>query len=657
MSEAAALQTQTTKAPPSNSNSLFVQRKCACGGSSGLTGSCSDCEKKKLLGEPLQTKLRINEPGDEYEQEADRVAEQVMRMADPGKGTETDTTKPTAPLVQRKVNAGNAGIDTAPPIVHDVLASLGQPLDAATRAFFEPRFGHDFGNVRIHADMKAAESAAYLSARAYTSESKIVFGARQYELGTAKGRALLAHELTHVMQQSLGEKGLQRAEVEIDSVNVTVNFDYLDAVRDESLVEQILSMINSWVGSGFYGDSFRNEIDNLDAKSRRWLLFAIQLLRDNRNLVDPSVIVVRLTEYAPQAVHPPSPDETFIREALRVSGWLESASMAALIRPDRKTKRKVEKLVSSPAKDLDVAGLRQRLVPALEYFIRNKDPKLWEEKQGTRSIESFQTLGDILALEARNFFAPYADVAPSNIFVQEPRWKGSTHIYELEDQPTTDEDLKGLLFNRAEMVGRNADPGHSDFNDANIFKDVSFDDNREADNSELRKIVEELLAKQEIKEIVERYDNFLGEQTQSPIGPRIGLASKFDATRYPSACAGHWKGIDTLCHEMVHAMVAPRFKASVKSISFDQLIREGFTEVLGAQLYNDRVVPKAKNDGEFKSSIEAGVAGSPCPDPATAAIDYGAAGQAAEEIRQLVGDNNFRAAYFLGRPSLAGLPE
>ena len=80
MSEAAALQSQTTRAVPSNSNSLLVQRKCACGGSSGLTGSCSGCEKKKLLGQPLQTKLRVNEPGDAYEQEADRVAEQVMRV-------------------------------------------------------------------------------------------------------------------------------------------------------------------------------------------------------------------------------------------------------------------------------------------------------------------------------------------------------------------------------------------------------------------------------------------------------------------------------------------------------------------------------------------------------------------------------------------------
>ena len=60
----------------------MVQRQCACGGSSGLTGSCPECEKKKLVGQSLQTKLRINQPGDQYEQEADRVAEQVMRMAD-----------------------------------------------------------------------------------------------------------------------------------------------------------------------------------------------------------------------------------------------------------------------------------------------------------------------------------------------------------------------------------------------------------------------------------------------------------------------------------------------------------------------------------------------------------------------------------------------
>ena len=200
MSEAAALQTQTTKAQPGNSHSLLAQRKCACGGASGLTGSCSDCEKKTLLGKLLQTKLRANERSDQYEQEADRVAEQVMRMVEPAKDTNTSKTA-TAPMVQRKVHGDSGGIGSAPPIVHEVLASPGQPLDRATRAYFEPRFGHDFSRVRIHSDAEAEQSAKAVGALAFTVGQNIVFGLGRYAPNSVPGRNLLAHELSHVVQQ------------------------------------------------------------------------------------------------------------------------------------------------------------------------------------------------------------------------------------------------------------------------------------------------------------------------------------------------------------------------------------------------------------------------------------------------------------------------
>ena len=61
-------------------NDQVLQAKCACGGSAGIGGTCTECQQRKLLGKPLQTKLQINEPGDQYEVEADRVAERVMRM-------------------------------------------------------------------------------------------------------------------------------------------------------------------------------------------------------------------------------------------------------------------------------------------------------------------------------------------------------------------------------------------------------------------------------------------------------------------------------------------------------------------------------------------------------------------------------------------------
>jgi hypothetical protein len=82
------------------------------------------------------------------------------------------------------------------------LRSSGQPLDAATRAFMEPRFGHDFSNVRVHTDAQAAESAHSMNALAYTVGNQIAFGTSLYVPGSLEGRKLLAHELTHTVQQT-----------------------------------------------------------------------------------------------------------------------------------------------------------------------------------------------------------------------------------------------------------------------------------------------------------------------------------------------------------------------------------------------------------------------------------------------------------------------
>jgi len=91
-----------------------------------------------------------------------------------------------------------------PPIVQDVLSSSGQPLNSDTRDFMEPRFGHDFSQVRVHTDERAVESAEAVNALAYTVGRDVVFGEGQYEPETGEGKRLLAHELTHVVQQSRG---------------------------------------------------------------------------------------------------------------------------------------------------------------------------------------------------------------------------------------------------------------------------------------------------------------------------------------------------------------------------------------------------------------------------------------------------------------------
>ena len=131
----------------------LLQRKCACGGTPGVDGECEECREKRL-------------------------------------SLQRSSAQPTSPS------------PTVPPIVHEVLGSPGQPLDAGTRTFMEPRFGHDFSQVRVHTDAKAAESARTVNALAYTVGHDVVFGQGQYAPRTGAGKRLLAHELTHVMQQN-----------------------------------------------------------------------------------------------------------------------------------------------------------------------------------------------------------------------------------------------------------------------------------------------------------------------------------------------------------------------------------------------------------------------------------------------------------------------
>jgi hypothetical protein len=109
--------------------------------------------------------------------------------------------RPAARVQTESPRVGDNGGAVAPPVVHEVLRSSGWPLDGATRAFMESRFGQDFGHVRVHADAKAAESARTIGAQAYAVGENLVFGAGRYVPGSMTGKKLLAHELTHTVQQ------------------------------------------------------------------------------------------------------------------------------------------------------------------------------------------------------------------------------------------------------------------------------------------------------------------------------------------------------------------------------------------------------------------------------------------------------------------------
>ncbi|HEU4456313.1 MAG TPA: DUF4157 domain-containing protein [Longimicrobium sp.] len=147
-----------------------VLRRCACGGKAPEGGECEECRARRM-------------------------------------GLRRSATSAAAP-------------GFAPPLVHEVLRSPGRPLDAGTRAWMEPRFGHSFADVRVHADGRAARSADAVSARAYAVGRDIVFGAGAYAPGSTDGRRLVAHELAHVVQQSASlDAAVPMASLEIGSAD------------------------------------------------------------------------------------------------------------------------------------------------------------------------------------------------------------------------------------------------------------------------------------------------------------------------------------------------------------------------------------------------------------------------------------------------------
>ena len=163
----------------------------------------------------VQRKPEVSGSGDWYEQAAEATADRVMSASEVqprgacacGGGCPRCRAAGSGPQQIQRLASGSRGASAVPASAEGVLRSTGQPLSPEVRGFMEPRLGHDFSGVRVHADGQAAASARSLGARAYTVGADIAFGRGEYAPETTEGRRLLAHELTHVVQQSPGGGG------------------------------------------------------------------------------------------------------------------------------------------------------------------------------------------------------------------------------------------------------------------------------------------------------------------------------------------------------------------------------------------------------------------------------------------------------------------
>lgn len=258
----------------------------------------------RAVGRLIQTKLKVSHPNDHLEIEADRVADQVMRMTDP----ERPNLTLAPPQIQRACGACLSGVrvckdcgkddertfrkeasdssalqpsqpettsvadgaalpgssaqfrDLTRPIYQ--VHGEGLPLPSAERAFFEPRFGQDFGGVRVHFGAEAASSARAIHARAYTAGRDIVFGAGEYLPASVEGRRLLAHELAHVVQQ--GHDAPTQIQRTVDNVEINCGDYQIHFVHDGTVTSYPLDHCDVTDGSYYAGVTLGEDTVDFD---------------------------------------------------------------------------------------------------------------------------------------------------------------------------------------------------------------------------------------------------------------------------------------------------------------------------------------------------------------------------------------------------------
>lgn len=631
--------------PAEHVQGRVLRRKCACGTHANGGGECEGCNNKRTLRR--------------------RAARATEHEAEHGE---------------------------APRVVHEALRSPGHALDAGVRALMEPRFGHDFSRVRVHTDAKASESARAVNAAAYTVGRDIVFAGGLYAPHTSEGRGLLAHELTHVAQNANsttdasapirvgpagdrfeseadrhaeaaasgaptrgavshnGEPGrLSRATYTYGATKVEVNYGNVINTPNDKQESAIESLFTTYTGSP--ATAIHKDLAKLDVYAKEWVLFALDLLIDNPVAgLDKVEAVRRLIAHAPRARMRPggSATDTFEKEALTVSGWFEKALTSGLTGPTGQDLADVQALLKRPSgggsacptrtkpdEQFDSAKLESDLPGELMKYLKTV---VVPKSPSNRSMSPMLPIGDAIQAHARKFFAPYADKGRGGGNTITEGWKYSAHASSTQTPagaPNPDMRLS-YIDSRARQVSDG--PGK-------LFETTRFDSRCNGDEAVLKGIVQKLEKDPSFRTVV---DSILEQKsfTNQSVAPKeVFINTKYEASK--DECDVRWEMVKSMSHELMHVLVHDDFRAAINGRG---VLTEGFPEVLGHQLYED-----IRNDSAMKKRMESGLPSTPCASVPPSKIGYKPHGPNAETIRGKVGDANFRAAFFLGQLSLAGI--
>ena len=631
----------------------------------------------------VQPKLAINQPGDMYEQQADAVADMIMRM--PVRNmTQSTFFRPSAPVINRKCKeceedekkmqrkSMNEKI-TDPNDIENYVGSLdngGQPLSPEVRNFFEPRFGHDFGGVKIHTDHVAAKSAQSINALAYTSGSNIVFNSSQYAPDTHGGKALLAHELTHVVQQGngLGRK-VQRTSF-LPQVNTALgmgplfNFDsaylILSPLNETDMLDTLLDLHNQ------SSSLFHLLIANVGtAKGPIGITRLLAYFLGVKNALTPNDMTtaellqlplhVSFLPFAQQQAiqkfiisHRPSPANDLYK-GTHLPTAVEQGNVEKVFNPGATVTAPLVPMgpvtITLPSPDpvcSNTANFEKKIRTAIEPTITSEAVAFRTRKAAgpNFNIASAKTMADLAQAEVENYFRPYLAGASRSGAAGTYTLGGSTHASALlADQSTTKRwqttggRLSWLRYWYDHMTGKMNDILHCD--DTQI-------------NSALTNMATDA-------KLIPDIDDYINSWPAEATGG-INIQPFLDATRL--VCQ-RWDTFTTIIHEFIHILAHPNFRNVENALpnNATEILKEGLDDVLRKELWEGPGKLRANLISPARNTDRAIVEGvsNKLDTSKVCSHPYYDNLPAAESVTKTVGSENVKIAYFLGQTEFLGI--
>ncbi|MEX2228285.1 MAG: hypothetical protein WEB13_01470 [Dehalococcoidia bacterium] len=429
----------------------------------------------------------------------------------------------------------------------------------------------------------------------------------------------------------------------IGALAVNFDIDGLTTARPAMVAAFKALFLDELAGEPQWNAVELNWLEPMTTPQVKWFYYATEVLSDVYD--DGYLAEFKAMRALALAAGSPAPDdpEAFGRFVLTRSGWVERElpkTLPALGLPDLAAVGPQYERPAAPdtgvIPPLDQKRFDARFSSDLILLLDAHDPANFESIQ--LPIQPAKGIADVVQAEAVAFFAPYAPSAKASIAVTDFRY--SSRIYDVAGNVINDDLRKNYIRNRAEQLP--------------LLDEVHFSGKRPEDGLLMEGHIENLVKNSNVADMVDRQLHVTGRAGH---GGSVGLTSTYqklaDSTDVAKRKA-HWARLQTICHELMHVMCHPIMDARAAHVSFGQVIKEGFTEVLGVQLFK-AILTKAGVSDPFKARIDGGIDLGAIPDLGSVTESYGDAAVRAKAILARVGDDRFRAAYFLGAVDKVGL--